>query len=117
MRLAPSTDPDSWRNQNGSLILFEAFVAGHYKLARPSGVPDGGANEWDAATAALSWLLAHGAASGGASTIPTTLHKAGNQRGAVMSVWSIILGACVAPVAVQGPADCEIVAMRDPTAK
>jgi hypothetical protein len=117
VRLAPSTDPDSWRHQNGSLILFEAFVAGRYKLVRPSGVPDAAANEWDAATAALSWLLAHGTAPGGTSTIPTTLHRAGSRRGAVMSVWSIILGACVTPVTVQGPPDSEIVAVRDPTAK
>jgi len=117
VRLAPSTDPDSRRTGNGTLILFEAFVAGDYKLGRPSGVPVAAANEWDAVTAAVSWFLAHGFPSYELSAQPTTLHRAGSQRGGLMSVWSIILGASVTPVNVQGPPDCEIVAMRDQTAE
>ncbi len=103
VRLVPSTDPDSWRTGNGTLILFEAFVAGDYKLGRPRGVPVTAANEWDAATAAVSWPLAHGFPSYELSVQPMTLHKAGSQRGSVMSVWSIILGASVTQVNVQGP--------------
>ncbi len=117
VRIAPSTDPDSWRTRNGTLILFEAFVAGDYKLGRPSGVPDAAANEWDAATAAVSWFLAHGFPSDEPSAQPTTLHKVGSEKGSAMSVWSIILGACVTPVSVQGPPDCEIIAVRDHTAE
>lgn len=112
VRLEPSTEPDSWRTRNVTLILFEAFVAGAFKLDCPSKVPPTAANEWDAATAAVSWFLAHGFSSKESSGRPSTLHQAGSQKGNVISAWSIILGACVAPVSVQGPPDCEIVAIR-----
>jgi hypothetical protein len=117
VRLAPSTDPDSWQTGSDTMILFEAFVAGGYKLGRPSGVPVAAANEWDALTAAASWLLVHGSALCELSVQPTILHEAGSKGGSVISFWSIILGASITPVTLQGPPDCEIVAMKDQTAE
>lgn len=118
VRWAPSTNPDSWRKGNRTLMLFEAFVAGDYKLSRPYGVPVAAANEWDAVTAAVSWFLAHGFRSHEPSMQPTNLlYKAGSsQIGGVISVWSIICGTSIPPVHVEGPLDCEIVAMRNQTA-
>jgi hypothetical protein len=107
-----STDPGSQKTP-GTLVLFEAFVAGEFKLDRPSGVLESAVNEWDAATAASSWFRVRTPCSDGLPGNPVILHKGGSIRDDVISVWNIIINTVVPSSRVHGPHDCEVVGTRN----
>ena len=93
----------------GTVLMFEAFVAGKYKaddvtasLVAP--------NEWDAFIAGLAWGNLHI----GFVTPPAyrgvCLHAAGARSGSCLSVWDMIFGA--GTLRVSGRPDCEVVAFE-----
>ena len=103
-----STHPDSW-GKRSTLTLFEAFVAGDFKLEFPGNAHEFGENEWDAATAAAAWLRVHSPLANDLPDRP--LCEAGGNRD-VVSVWSVIVGAGLPAAELQGPGACEVVGTR-----
>jgi hypothetical protein len=99
---------------DGAILLYEAFVAGDYKIAPPASVARSGTNEWDALTAAIAWRTLH-SDSGLAAPPPlraVELHKGGSLRGGAISVWSIIAAHLATPAVIEGPVDCQVVGLR-----
>lgn len=91
----------------GGLVLFEAFVAGPYKVPGGDAARDA-PNEWDALTAALAWGATHAGFMVPPTVRAVSLHGAGSRKGACMSVWSTIL----TDQLLGGPPDCEVVALE-----
>ncbi len=90
-----------------TLVLFEAFVAGRYKVANARAAQEA-PNEWDAFTAALAWGARHAGFSVPSCVNPIVLHSAGGRVGPAMSVWGTIFS----EGELLGPTDCEVVAME-----
>lgn len=97
-----STSRDS--RGDGTIVLYEAFVAGSHKVAPAAGA-SGAANEWDALTAALAWGALHCGFETPPSLEAEKLHEAGSLTGSSLSVWNLFLTDLVG-----GPPDCEVVA-------
>ena len=91
----------------GSIILYEAFVAGNYKLENNIG--NNRQNEWDAFTAGLAWGSRHCGFHIPDRYIGRTLHNAGRRAAEglpLLSIWNLIFEECPAT------SECEVVAIQ-----
>jgi hypothetical protein len=109
--LACTTDCSEW--QGKTLMLFEAFVAGPYKVVPPELLTKNALNEWDAFVAALRWGATHAGLHTPSYVDPVVLHRARSHRGESLSVWRVACGTANLPGAPTGPCDCDIVALRN----
>lgn len=94
-----TTRVEGWKPS--TLILYESFVAGEYKVD-PGELPD---DEWDALTSALAWGKRHVDFVIPEGYEARSLHSCGSFDGHALSVWDHIAGE------VDGPKDCEVVAL------
>lgn len=101
-----TTDINHWKPN--TLLLFEAFVVGPYKVLDFQ-VASVAPNEWDAFTAALAWGALHVGFSAPSSLSPVSLHKTGERGGSCLSIWDIVFDDWLH---ASGPPDCEVVALR-----
>jgi hypothetical protein len=99
-----TTTPEE-RKEN-TIVLFEAFVAGNYKIPDFSGAKDA-PNEWDAFLAALAWGNLHADFAVPNDVESATLHRADSRPEPSVSIWETIAG--TSPVC--GPLDCEVVGL------
>lgn len=106
--LACATNCAEW--QGKTLMLFEAFVAGPYKIPPPASLRDA-PNEWDALVAALAWGASHARFRTPDRVRPAVLHGAGARQAECLSVWKAICDASGLPGAHAGPPDCEVVTL------
>jgi hypothetical protein len=97
-----------------TIVLFEAFITGKFKLAkyRPSRISG---HEWDAFLASLAWGALHKSFLVPAGTTPLLLHAAGKQRAEALSIWRTIASNVPSLSPVDGPPDCDVVALADNT--
>ena len=100
-----TTDPAE--NEDGTLTLYEAFVAGSHKVT-DAPAAEKAPDEWDAFVAALAWGNIHGGFKLPQGFQAVTLHEAGSAEDDVISIWSTIR--CEGDV--DGPLDCEVVALE-----
>lgn len=107
--LACTTDRKQW--QGKTLMLFEAFVTGKYKITPPASL-EGAANEWDAFVAALAWGAKHAGLITPRHVEPVVLHCACSHQGESLSVWKTICNATNLAGLPTGPSDCGVVALR-----
>lgn len=113
-QLKLSTDPKS--SNDKTIVLYEAFVAGEFKVAAPDKVKKAN-NEWDAFIASLAW----GACNSGFVTPPSLSHKKLHEAGSagasssprpeIASVWNFAASLVRSNPLVNGPPDCQIVAL------
>lgn len=110
LKIRLTTKPDFDSIEPGTIVLFEAFAVGSFKVPHPSGVPRNG-DEWDAFTASLAWGALHKSfrvPSG--PQLPRRLHTVGTQSPEkTLSIWSIIAGNVPSITPVDGPPDCDVV--------
>jgi hypothetical protein len=102
--LSCTTEVDLW--DRGPVLLFEAFVAGTFKVV-PGAAGRAAPNEWDAFTAALAFGAVHAGFDAPPFVAAEALHRAGERTGASLSIWDSIFGGRSIPLT--GPPDCEIV--------
>lgn len=103
-----TTSPESAARQ--TIVLFEAFVVGAFKQELPAElnrVP----NEWDALCASLAWGALHAARSVPSGLAARRLHSVGSNSKPVASVWSMLASTVAAFPQVEGPLDCEVIAL------
>lgn len=109
--LACTTNRSEW--QGKTLMLFEAFVTGSYRIGPPASFDTHASNEWDAFVAALAWGARHTGFRTPDHVEPDVLHQADSHQGGCISVWKVICGTANLPGAPTGPCDCGIVALRN----
>ena len=104
-----TTDPAAAAQQ--TIVLFEAFVVGGFKQPPPHGVGAANTNEWDAFCAGLAWGSLHSAIAVPESVSPTRLHFSGGSSRRAASVWRMLAGTVETFPKIEGPSDCEVVAL------
>lgn len=100
---------------DGTIVLFEAFVAGDFKAFgdKVSDVVSGRdiSDEADALAAALAWGSLHRGFELPPGFTALRLHGSGDRLSSCLSVWSVVLGETV----TAGPPDCEVLALERST--
>lgn len=79
-----TTDRRRWMESPSTVLLFEAFVAGSFKLPTPPGADR---DEWDAQTAAIAYALAL-MPSTESPFLSQTLVSADNDSSSALSIWA-----------------------------
>lgn len=93
------------------VVLYEAFVVGPYKVRPPATVSGSAANEWDALTASLAWGALNAGFQLPSALRAVELHGRGSRQGDVISVWRVIADNLPDRRAIDGPSDCQVVAL------
>lgn len=102
-----TTSPEEW--SPGTILLFEAFVAGQYK-GEPAPAKIKSPNEWDALIAALAFGALHANFLTPSTVRGEVLHMAGSCMDSCLSIWKVILDG--GSIALSGPPDCEVVGLK-----
>ena len=99
--------------RENSVTLFEAFVAGDYKV-QGFDVAKNAPDEWDAFLAALAWGSIHAGFELPDGVEAESLHEAGTHPDPSVSVWDVVAGGTQGSrsTKVAGPSDCEVVGLR-----
>jgi hypothetical protein len=105
-----TTRPDC--TAQNTIVLFEAFVTKEFKLGqyRPIGITK---DQWDAFLASLAWGALHKSFSVPACITPRLLHAAGSEPAETLSIWKTIASNVPSLSPVEGPPDCDVVALAE----
>jgi hypothetical protein len=95
-----------------TLVLFEAFVTADFKLSeyRSRGITE---HEWDAFLASLAWGALRKSFRVPAGIARRVLHAAGREQAETLSIWGTIASNVPSLLPVDGPPDCDVVALAE----